>query len=763
MAFTLSGNVITQSGTDANPEGLAAISGVTVIDQGNATTKRIVYDLGTLQLDIAGDLTHDPDVYEIIGNIQNGIQVVTGADYKFGIERTVNGRTTYSKGTGLVSTFQGNFFSQFGIVLSGGAMTWNGGVVRTTGAISHSGCQVVSNSTNSVWQAVGISGQWRSTGVPDFKGITMQGIDADCVLFLLAGFDNLSINFERAFYQTPASGGPTRTIENALFANNQAANDVVTNQSVGTQQTTIIKNPDVVPNLGKLSNDAYADFQVTESLSLNFSDSDGVSAADVVAYVADTDNGARKDATANGQPGGTVTNNYTDDRKYIATSDVGGVANLGDILTLVATHDNLVDGTMNFDWRSNFGNESADFNVFIGGYEYLPSLTRQTLLGNNGVDVIWTLFSDENVTLSRSAALALIGTKFAIDPVTKTVTVTASATLDELYDATKAFKYDGTQTGMETPAVPSLIISASGTRLTGFADWNLVADAGVTLSRGDKFNEFAMTGTGTVTNNGTITVPFRDSDGLRVTVTGLDPEAFGLGWYLRYKLQSNSTYIEIDGTGNTALLLVDDGAYDVEVRAKGYDWTTTTLDTATALSVDVGLRFQAAADATPQILKTFNQGVADIFQFDANLEQISAENTTGEIITAGFAEMYQAFARITHLPDLVWTFENPVRANSTTQSFVIPTGNPTSIFLTEDSNDHVRLTSPVTLEETGEAAYGRVRGNSGGFLVILGSPATAESAGLVDSVIRGLIPSLEAINSGVKRASINVPYQDDLP
>lgn len=241
MAFTLSGSVITQSGTDANPEGLSAIAGVTTINKGSGNTKRIVYDLGTLRLDIAGDLTHDPDVYEIIGNISQGIRVITGAAYKYGIERTINGRKTYSKGTGLVSTFAGDFFSQFGIVLSGGTMTWNGGVLRTTGAISHSGCVVTSNSFDSVWQNVGTSGQWRSSGVPDFKNITMQGVNADCVLFLLAGFTNLSVNFERAYYQTPASGGATRTIQNAVFANNQASVDAVSNQSVESQQLTIIK------------------------------------------------------------------------------------------------------------------------------------------------------------------------------------------------------------------------------------------------------------------------------------------------------------------------------------------------------------------------------------------------------------------------------------------------------------------------------------------------------------------------------------------
>jgi hypothetical protein len=133
MAFTLdtATSVITQTGVDANPSGLANIAGVTVIDRGNTTTSYTIYDLGTLRLDIAGDLTHDPDRYQIVANIQNGFRVIGGADYKYGIERERFGRFTYSKGLGIVSTYQGNFFNQFGVVLGGGVMTWNGGIMRT--------------------------------------------------------------------------------------------------------------------------------------------------------------------------------------------------------------------------------------------------------------------------------------------------------------------------------------------------------------------------------------------------------------------------------------------------------------------------------------------------------------------------------------------------------------------------------------------------------------------------------------------------------
>ena len=54
MAFALSGNIITQTGTDTSLAGISAIAGV-------ITTTRvggfITYDLGALQLRVSGNLT----------------------------------------------------------------------------------------------------------------------------------------------------------------------------------------------------------------------------------------------------------------------------------------------------------------------------------------------------------------------------------------------------------------------------------------------------------------------------------------------------------------------------------------------------------------------------------------------------------------------------------------------------------------------------------------------------------------------------------
>lgn len=537
-AAALTGQYIIQSGTDANPAGLAAMTGVTTLT-GNATNRRVVMDLGVNQLRFQGTLTHDPDEYEIIGNVRNGLSFESGSNVTFGIERTVNGRKTYSKGTGLVSTYVGDFFTLFGVTFSGGTFNWYGGVLQTFGPIAHSNNVFTTFSFDCVWRLSAISCQFRSTGTPTFNALTVQGIGVDAVFFLAGGWNAFTINYERVYYQTPAGGGSNRTVLNPVFANNQAEADLRANQASGTQQVTTIKNPDVFPRLAKLSSNAYADFPVVEAVSLSVTNSANaaVGANEVVAYIRDTNNGARLNSQVT---------NYVNDRTYIAASAASGAINLGDVLTLVGVNPDVTTGTINLDYRSNFGNGSADFNIYLGGYSYNPTVTRETLLGNNGINVKWTMFDDANVTLSRTAALALVGTKFAINPATQTVTVLANANYDELYDATKAFKYNGTAANFETPVRDSLIVTPTGSNLQAYAGWTLVVNTGVTFGAGTKFG-FVKFGTVTINGTGKISGLYASSVGGN---TVLDVRAIKAG--ASYIVANNDTKATIlFGVNNT--------------------------------------------------------------------------------------------------------------------------------------------------------------------------------------------------------------------
>lgn len=249
-------------------------------------------------------------------------------------------------------------------------------------------------------------------------------------------------------------------------------------------------------------------------------------------------------------------------------------------------------------------------------------------------------------------------------------------------------------------------------------------------------------GTFSFLNGAQITGVFADADGSRANVSNLDPEGFGVTWFLRYKKTGSATWTNVSGTGNNATILIDLDEYTFMARVPGYDWKTLEVDTNESLSIDMNLQYQVSANNTPQYTMVYNEDLEQAIQYDATRQAVAVTNTTGAIIQPGFAELYQATQRIQHIPALVWGWTLPVTANSTSQKIIIPDGNPISFFLTEDSTASVKVTCPVIHLTSGESADDRVRGNSDGYSIILGSPATAESAGLQSAIVSEILEKI---------------------
>jgi hypothetical protein len=808
MAWTATG---VQSGTDTNLAGITAVTGVTV----NTTTLGVkVYNVPASigLLTINGELSWNPDLECLVTSDSTRVEQNQNSLVTIGIEETVNNKTRFSRGTGLIMNRQ-----QASAASNTNACNWwikdDAELVTFGGQIKSAGAFFVGSSTTPPRLGkITINGRTEFMNIHDtlimqafrsfsaavginINSAVLSGFKFGIVPFSTLGFNSLSAEMDFASFQSDGNGQrPDVIVGNAVLAENKADRDysyVASANSLNNVNKYIFKNPDVGSALRTLG--AFAGawrigvVELRKDVSFEVSDPAGDPATDAVAYM--KLNGASLDPV--GRFAGV--DNYTTPRKYIASTDSTGKTTTLDVLYAVAQG----YSTSNADagqplTMDSLTTRAEDVHVAsVGGYSYLPSQPAVSMRGVNKNLVNWTLFEDDNVTLSRTAALALIGTKFTVDATTNTITVIANANLDELYDATKAFKYDGTEQNFETPTPSALIVSAAGTNLTVFKDWNVEVASGVTFSRGDSFRELSLTGTGVLTSAGSVTFPFRDADGLRVTVSGLDPEAFGVEWYLRYKLQSENTFVEIDGTGNTALILVADGVYDIEARVIGYDWATTVLDTAEALSIDINLRFQQAADGTPQFLKPFNQSLVDIFEYDSNVDEVKATNTTGAILEPGFNEMYQVIGKVQHNPNLVWIWVNPVTTNATSQRILVPPTSPIRLFLSANSDASIRITCPVVDSVTGISADDRVKGNPDGFSIILGSAATADSSLIVSQLINQLggqgfetsehslvsvsnevdgvsanalilDEQLITINSGVQKASLLIPYTDNI-
>lgn len=470
-------------------------------------------------------------------------------------------------------------------------------------------------------------------------------------------------------------------------------------------------------------NEGYA--RVYSNVQFTHKTAGGSALQNVVSYMADN-------ATDGQSP-------YNLQRTYAVVSNASGISTAAPLIGFKYIAPNTADVNVNAVRRSV--NQTDDiFTWYHGGYEILPFATANDMAGINTKAFSYSDALDTNVTLSRSAALARAADVTVTTPGgIVTVTVNQSMTLDDLNDITKGIKYQGTAAAFALPSVGGEYFTLSGDIATGHVNMNVVVPVGVSLTKGALRKQLKLPGTGRLTVNGSIDFPFEDVDGLRVTVTGLDPEAFGITWFLRHRPTGGSTWTNVSGTGDTALILLTAGTYDVQVRAPGYDWESAlSLNTDESLSLNAALRYQVSANNTPQYTMIYDAVLEAIFAFDPVAEKVSVTNETGLIIQPGFAELYQATQRIQHIPSLVWTWTAPVTANATSQKILIPTGNPISMYLTDDSNATVKITCPVIHADTGQSADDRVRGNPAGYSIILGSPATAESAGLASQIISSL-------------------------
>lgn len=531
----ITGQYITQTGTDTNLSGLQGLTGVTSIVSGTSPRYKAIYDVGTNQLRFQGTVTHDPDQEMIVSGLQNGVRIESGT-YNFGVVTTINGKTSYSKSSGFELTYNGGLASQFPIQLIGGTFNWRGGIIRLAGAWSMSGGVFNQQGETSIIYNTNLGSQIqiRSTLLStnmSFSKIRLAGVNS-VFFWTTNSYSSISANMENGAIQTPAGLGTTQTYADFSFANNQATADFYLNQLSGTSSTlSIVKNPDVIPRVSQLNTGAYGVVETRAALTFNVTDPNGVSAANVVGYVKDSNNGARTNENQ--------LTNYTNDQVYIASSTVGGALSLGDVLVDVQMRNPSATNTVKHDYRSNYGNGSTDFNVFLGGYEFNPVSTRQSLIGNGGKTVSWTLFSDTDITLSRAAALSKLASSFVVGAVSKTVTVTANSTYDDVYDVLKAWKYNGTQVNAESPTINTLVVSADGENLTAAAGWTLVVNSGVTLSGGSKFTYIYFP---TITNNGSITGVYASTAG---TSTIWEFRELLLGAY--------SACAVWDGSGNTLL------------------------------------------------------------------------------------------------------------------------------------------------------------------------------------------------------------------
>jgi hypothetical protein len=159
-----------------------------------------------------------------------------------------------------------------------------------------------------------------------------------------------------------------------------------------------------------------------------------------------------------------------------------------------------------------------NYGIFCYGYQVISGThtpyTYSLGTAGNGTDLklggLANQVPDAGVTLTETEALAL-SSKFTVNSGTSTVTVTANATLDELYDYTVAWKCASAANAV-VPNLNRYLLTFDGTSLFAPTGWTIVVNNGVTLSAGTKY-DFVSFPTVTLTGSGQITAVYSSNAG----------------------------------------------------------------------------------------------------------------------------------------------------------------------------------------------------------------------------------------------------------
>lgn len=505
FSFVNNGTTINQTGTDANPSGLAAITGVFNLVDGTAPSIQS-FDVGQLALSIQGTLTI-PDLYWIkaSGGAASNVITVTSTG-----KLVIDGRKTLTRPEGTITVYS----LACGIIIrkpsgvpftirtiqfdSGSQFEQYGGILETSGAVRWiTSTTSLATFREATWYVYDRNGNgymnvyipltkpsvdgWKlfsndavnpgflSTLDPGFsiKGFEVIGglhaitaIDGTTAMVRL---DNFIGGFSRFDFQVRVGGtvtdeGPVGGYDfyNANIGNNlQAAPNATTNNTTGRARHYVSYTPTF----------------------LDSSTSSGIVGG--ILYQKDSNSGSR--VTNNGVP---------NDKIYINTSGTGGVFPQIELLTKVWS--GLGFNPMNQDNRLPINGYFWDYNQLGTPVNITSSIGPQ----------LPTLYApaDTGVTLDRVNAASKLASSFTIDRITNNVNwLSLPSTLDDWYDSMKAYKCATVQEQLEYPTLSTRIVESSGTVVST----SIQQTINIAQTQGAKFTDLSSTKAWIIANGGT--------------------------------------------------------------------------------------------------------------------------------------------------------------------------------------------------------------------------------------------------------------------
>ena len=605
MAFALTTNLITQTGTDANLSGIAGIAGVTTKAEGSGAFIKTRYYIPNGTSLTYDNLTIDPKKECLIfGTTACLLQAGSNASIlTIGANISQSGGNYSHLSEAIIfGDNSGNAYQvTSGFKVTQGTLNWYSGIIRGQNCFGIGATQYDNSGATATLSGyigpyatleimVPPSGQSNEScqmqvaGHPSFKidGCVVKGYGTvtpsslisiatnttyiNPPVFKLEGCGGITsqyaqrINTFSNFYGLQTNGAPKGF--------NMFLGSLIRGVNQIQGSNTIIVEHNVDPN------HCQGYVELRNEVDLTFKNSANSPILGVVTYCKDTNNGFRKNYTLNSQ-----TLNNIPDKVYIGSSDASGNLKFtglaGSIVTCVVA--NLSTGTVSGvddsggnkkDYRSVSGLKGVDdflFHYWSYGNLYQNSLE---ILKSDKVAkfVAKTMLVDASVTLSETNAIAKLASSFTVSG--NTLTVTANSTLDNVYDVMKAYKTRPIQAQLEYPTIDTLAMIEDGTNL--ITAMSVVVNSGVVLSGGSKFKSITPSASITITGNALSNITIVGSviqtiptNLTNVTITGT----------LTYNTASNTN---ITYTGSTLATVNNSGAGVVTVKRVASSLTTGT-------------------------------------------------------------------------------------------------------------------------------------------------------------------------------------------
>jgi hypothetical protein len=600
---TATETVINQTGTDTSLAGSTGLTGVTttVLDSSGGFT---IYNFGFNRLNVSGTLSigiANPYEQLVIGSpySQSGgttlnayVQVLATGTLNLGATETAGSVSDgyqsnvliYQPGSGYgaaqsssLNAASNNFSGTFFGVYSGGTLNWKYGTISCWGGIGF-------NTTANV--NIGVLGS-RQKPVLDYSRTRQAGSTTNVQAVYNFGTTNLyGLVFQGGSLGTTGAYGAT-------WAQLKAPANFIGYEprfcyAGFSGSTAIPAGTYTISNYaGNYGGTCDISKRSQSAVTYNFKNS-ALGTALVVAANASTGNflvNAYQDLTVTGYTGTAIICFQDSSNVFYQATASSGTSSFTNILLGAQ-----LDYTTAV-WTQYFGTtDTATINQWSYDRQYGSASVQLRGIGGTTSNVLSTV--DSNVTLSQTAANTILASNFTVNSSTGTITVRVSSTLDQLYDALKAWKCSAVQANLLYPTISTQPVNMSGTSLT--TNMSIALSAGVTLSAGTKATTLTTTGTVTLGTGSSVNATYTDSLGTHVTLTiqvaqtGSDvvvtttatPDGSGSNVLQTFDAISGTTaaYSYIYGTNSTVNIDVYKPGYkDVHVKSYTLPQVSSTL------------------------------------------------------------------------------------------------------------------------------------------------------------------------------------------